>query len=224
MRPSRLAEYLFNYEAIHAGTYSGAGLFAGRLPASPSSLSVSDRSASGDLLILERPRSIRVRRRVSDRVVEAYQNGDVRALRRRKLSPEEILEIKRVMEENGRLGEEFVLNHERKSLRRAGRRDLAERVQWISQESVCEGYDILSYELTGDEKWIEVKATTRNQQVSEMSNHEWNICCMAGQKYYIYRVSFVRRSPAIEQFKNPKNLEDQGRISKTPTGWLVTLL
>ena len=107
------------------------------------------------------------------------------------------------MEENGRLGEEFVLNYERRALRRAGHRDLAERVEWVSQESVCEGYDILSYEVSGDEKWIEVKATKGNRRVFEMSDHE--------------------RSTAVRQDKNTTSIGSasfvrplQSSSSKTP--------
>ena len=223
VRPARLAEYFFNVQVIHVGTYAGAGLFAGPAPAVRSALEVPRGDTGGDLLILDGPRASRPRRRVSNRVVEAYERGDVRSLSRRKLSPEQFLEIKRRMEENGHLGEEFVLNHERRALRRAGRSDLADRVRWVSQESVCEGYDIRSYEISGDEKWIEVKATAGRLRVFEVSDHEWRTCCAAGEKYYIYRVSHVRTSPEIEKFRNPRDLEAQGRITKSATGWRVRL-
>jgi len=67
------------------------------------------------------------------------------------------------MDENGRLGEEHVLIAERARLKRAKRLDLVERVRWVSQESVAEGYDILSFEDTGVERFIEVKATGGQQ-------------------------------------------------------------
>jgi hypothetical protein len=155
-----------------------------------------------------------------DSVVEAYERGGGR---RRPLTPEQLAEITRRMEENGRLGEEFVLNYERRTLRRAGRSALADQVQWVSQESVSEGYDIKSYDISGEEKWIEVKATTGSHRVFEMSQNEWNTCCAAGDKYYIYRVSNVRTSPAIEKIRNPQDLETRGGITRSATGWRVTL-
>ncbi|HEV8575001.1 MAG TPA: DUF3883 domain-containing protein, partial [Dehalococcoidia bacterium] len=140
-----------------------------------------------DIVILDGPRITPGPRRIRKRLVEAYEAGNLRVLRRRKLTPAELREILRRAEENGRLGEEFVLNHERRALRRAGRSDLADGVRWISQESVAEGYDILSYEVSGDPKWIEVKSTVGISRSFEMSDLEWRTCCAAGAKYYIYR-------------------------------------
>ena len=223
IRPLRLAEYFFNFEAIHAGTYAGAGLYSGAITGRRAALVVSDSVVGGELIALNGPGTKRVRRRVGAHVVEAYEKGNFRLLSRKKLSPEQFLDIKRRMEENGRLGEEFVMNEERRVLRRAGKPYLANRVRWISQESVCEGYDILSYEITGEEKWIEVKATSGSSRVFEMTDHEWRICCAAGEKYWVYRISLVRTSPSIERIRNPKALDAEGRITKSATGWRVTL-
>lgn len=60
----------------------------------------------------------------------------------------------------GRAGEELVLRHERQSLRIAGRSDLAERVQWTSEEiGDGAGFDIASFHADGKERFIEVKTT-----------------------------------------------------------------
>jgi len=60
----------------------------------------------------------------------------------------------------GRAGEERVLAHERDSLRRAGRHDLARRVVWVSQErGDGAGYDIASFTPEGSDRLIEVKTT-----------------------------------------------------------------
>jgi len=46
----------------------------------------------------------------------------------------------------GRAGEKLVMNHERASLRTAGREDLARRVRWVSEEDGDgAGYDIASF-------------------------------------------------------------------------------
>jgi Domain of unknown function (DUF3883) len=89
------------------------------------------------------------------------------------------------MEENGRLSEEHVLNAERGRLRRAKRPDLVDAIRWISQESVAEGYDIVSFETTGEQRFIEVKSTAGRHSTFEMSDNEWQRAC----EYYICRVS-----------------------------------
>ena len=60
----------------------------------------------------------------------------------------------------GKAGEELVFTFERKNLEIQGRGDLARKVKWISQElGDGAGYDILSYDLRGRERLIEVKTT-----------------------------------------------------------------
>ena len=60
----------------------------------------------------------------------------------------------------GRLGEERVFHHERARLIATDRPDLARRIEWTSQErGDGAGYDIRSFDPTGAERLIEVKAT-----------------------------------------------------------------
>jgi hypothetical protein len=60
----------------------------------------------------------------------------------------------------GLLGEEQVFHHERARLIAADRPDLASRIEWTSQErGDGAGYDIKSFDPTGAERLIEVKAT-----------------------------------------------------------------
>ncbi len=125
------------------------------------------------------------------------------------------------MEENGRLGEEHVLNAERARLRRASP-ELAAKVRWISQESVTEGYDIVSFEATGKERFIEVKSTAGRQNTFEMSDNEWQKACELGELYVICRVINVRDDPSKTYIRNPKQLELEGKVQKTTAGWRVT--
>ena len=145
-----LAEYLLNVEAIHTGSYSGHGSYSGSAVKSHKkpSLTVSESIAKGAELIFRGPRGRSHRGRVGNDLVTAFEYGEVKKLRRVKkcVSPERLFDIKRRCEENGMLGEEIVLKYERSRLKRAGRRDLSDKVRWISQESASEGYDILSFE------------------------------------------------------------------------------
>ncbi|MFN7055646.1 DUF3883 domain-containing protein [Hyphomonas sp.] len=85
----------------------------------------------------------------------------------------------------GRAGEELAVEHERSSLRSAGRGDLADRVRWVSDEDGDgAGYDIASFTPDGAPRLIEVKTTngwertpfhiTRNElAVAEARRAEW---------------------------------------------------
>jgi hypothetical protein len=60
----------------------------------------------------------------------------------------------------GKQGEELVYMHEQHRLRAADRADLAKKVEWTSEvRGDGAGYDILSFEVDGRERLIEVKTT-----------------------------------------------------------------
>ncbi|MEK9969813.1 MAG: DUF3883 domain-containing protein [Ferrovibrio sp.] len=85
----------------------------------------------------------------------------------------------------GRAGEECALAHERATLQRVGRDDLARKIRWVSQEDGDgAGYDIASFAPDGRSRLIEVKTTngwertpfhiTRNElAVADERRSEW---------------------------------------------------
>lgn len=85
----------------------------------------------------------------------------------------------------GRAGEELVVVHEQTILKVADRRDLAQKVRWISEkDGDGAGYDIASFTPDGRERLIEVKTTngwertpffiSRNElAVAEEHRSEW---------------------------------------------------
>jgi hypothetical protein len=77
-------------------------------------------------------------------------------LRRRQQKEEEKQRI-------GLLGERYVFENEVERLETAGRGDLAKKVRLVSAESDAEGYDILSFQPSGQERHIEVKSTCRSE-------------------------------------------------------------
>jgi hypothetical protein len=99
---------------------------------------------------------------------------------------------------------------------------LAAKIHWISQKSVAEGYDIVSFEETGEERFIEVKATAGRHNTFEMSDNEWKEACRLGERYVISRVTNVRLRPTAIYIRNPRQLEIEGKVQKTATGWRVT--
>lgn len=60
----------------------------------------------------------------------------------------------------GRDGEELVFQFERERLKQRDRSDLAKKIRWVSEEDVDgAGYDILSFDESGRERFLEVKTT-----------------------------------------------------------------
>jgi hypothetical protein len=60
----------------------------------------------------------------------------------------------------GRDGEELVIQFERERLKQRDRPDLAKKIRWISEEDGDgAGYDILSFDEKGKERFLEVKTT-----------------------------------------------------------------
>ncbi len=90
----------------------------------------------------------------------------------------------------GYAGELMVLEYEKKFLNKSGNDNLAKEVKHISkEEGDGAGYDILSYELDGTEKYIEVKCTTGgNDQPFYISDTELKFAEKYFDKYYLYRV------------------------------------
>lgn len=227
--PERLSEYFFNRQSIHTGTYAGDGEYSGRskrissvVPESPAKV-----AANGEILVLRGPLSSRrsVNRVLDEMTIAAFESGQIRRNEgpTKRISPEEFIRLNQIMAENGALGEELVVNAERRRLRRAGLLELATKVRWISQESVTEGYDIVSFETDGTERFIEVKSTVGQQKTFDISDNEWRTACHLGEKYYIYRVMSVRSKPSVIHLRNPQKLEQEGKLIKTASGWRVAL-
>ena len=103
----------------------------------------------------------------------------------------------------GRAGEEFVLEHERTTLTAAGRRDLAQRVRWVSvEDGDGAGYDIASF--TPDEKprLIEVKTTNGwDRTPFYISRNELDVAEVRRADWLLFRLwNFSREPRAFELY------------------------
>lgn len=105
----------------------------------------------------------------------------------------------------GRRGEAFVVSAERARLEVSGREDLAGKVRWVADvDGDGAGYDVLSFDTSGQERLIEVKTTnggartpfflTRNEhEVSEGRSDVWRL----------YRVHLFAQRPSIYTLTPP---------------------
>ena len=92
--------------------------------------------------------------------------------------------------ELGLLGEELVMKIESETLISNGKPELAKKIRHISKKlGDGAGYDIKSYTLNGDIKYIEVKTTTGSKETPFfMSSNEKAFAEINKENYYIYRV------------------------------------
>ena len=226
-RGERLSEYLFNSVPIHSGLYVGDGLYSGdHSQVQPHGvLEVPDDEANGNVLILNDESLAPRRGLLSSELIEAFEQGNRDVIRRARLSPEAFEAIRRRCAENGLLGEQYVLEHERRRLRAAGRGGLADTVEWTSQVSVGEGYDIHSFEVDGTDRFIEVKSTLGSGMTFEITNNEWRTATHLRQRYFIYRVVNVRSdNPRHHELRDPVSMEEAKSIQRTADGWIITVV
>lgn len=100
----------------------------------------------------------------------------------------------------GKLGEEFIVELERRRLLAAGRDDLSQRVVWASRDiGDGLGFDVLSYDEGDDsERLIEVKATGQGKfSAFYVSSNEVRCSEDVPDKYQLFRVFDFGRSPRL---------------------------
>jgi hypothetical protein len=97
----------------------------------------------------------------------------------------------------GFAGEEFVLNFEHWNLVRFGQNKLADRVEHVSStRGDGLGYDILSFDVTGKERYIEVKTTTFGKETPfYISRNEVALSKIEKDKFHLYRLFEFRKTP-----------------------------
>jgi hypothetical protein len=99
----------------------------------------------------------------------------------------------------GLAGEEFVLHFEHWRLIEDGQKRLADRVEHISQtKGDGLGYDILSFDADGKERFIEVKTTRFGRDTPFfISRGELALSKIERDKFHLYRLFEFRNSPRL---------------------------
>lgn len=100
----------------------------------------------------------------------------------------------------GELGEQLVLAYERWQLTQAGKAGLAAQIRWIANEDDGAGYDILSKNLNGSDKYIEVKTTKLTKEAPFFfSRNEYEFSKAKAEHYHLYRVFQFTKEPRMFQ-------------------------
>ncbi|MCK4505857.1 MAG: DUF3883 domain-containing protein [Candidatus Aegiribacteria sp.] len=115
----------------------------------------------------------------------------------------------------GSAGECFILNYEHARLIYLGRENLADRVERISETKGDQaGFDILSFDETGKDRYIEVKTTKYGKQTPFfVSSNELNFSKQNSEKYHLYRLFQFRKEPKL--FTLQGYLENNFRLAAT---------
>jgi hypothetical protein len=139
----------------------------------------------------------------------------VKQARKRKTVPCKVvqtqLENKKI---KGTKGEEIVMEIERRKLMEAGRKDLAERIDWVSSKIDGLGYDIKSFDISSSSEeidiFIEVKTTSEGMYTPfHISLNEVITSRRLKSSYYIYRVFSLDESGSnVKYYKVNGSIEE----------------
>ena len=122
-------------------------------------------------------------------------------------------ELARRRIEIGSTGESLVLAIEQEYLESVNRGDLASMVKYVG-DNVGLGYDVLSYFENGDEKYIEVKSTSRTQDAPfYMTRNELDTLNNYTDKYFIYRVELVDGGAPLLNVLSASDIEERYELS-----------
>lgn len=90
----------------------------------------------------------------------------------------------------GLFGEEMIMEFERWNLIKFGKDNLADKIEWISKEQGDgAGFDILSKNLNGTDKYIEVKTTRLGKETPFFfSSNELQFSINKASHYHLYRL------------------------------------
>ena len=123
----------------------------------------------------------------------------------------------------GDLGEIWVYKYEKNFLETNGKKRLAEKVEHVAKyKGDGLGYDILSYELDGKPKYIEVKTTKGNKNSTFfVSRNELEKSIIENENYFLYRV--YEYDEELEKGKLLKINGELTSICNTPINYKVTL-
>lgn len=103
----------------------------------------------------------------------------------------------------GLAGEEFVLHYEHWRLVQSGQPKLADRVEHVSKtKGDGLGYDVLSFDSTGRERFLEVKTTSFGKDTPFfVSRGELKLSKEANEQFHLYRLFEFRKTPKLFSLK-----------------------
>ncbi|HTH57887.1 MAG TPA: DUF3883 domain-containing protein [Cyclobacteriaceae bacterium] len=107
------------------------------------------------------------------------------------------LEIEQANRKLGLSGEEVIFAYERWRLIDAGKDSLSDKIEWVAQtKGDGLGFDILSKNTNGTDRYIEVKTTKLSKDAPIFfSQNEYNFSIKNSLNYFLYRVFNFAKAP-----------------------------
>lgn len=115
----------------------------------------------------------------------------------------------------GEEGEKLIMEYEKWRLMKAGKNNLVDKIEWISKDlGDGAGFDILSKNNNGTDRYIEVKTTKLTKETPiYLSRNEWRFAQDKEQEFFLYRIFNFAESPQIfikqGQYENFCKLQPQ---------------
>lgn len=109
------------------------------------------------------------------------------------------LEVEQANRAVGQTGERIALEYERWRLIRAGKEALADKVEWVSEtRGDGLGFDILSRNENGTDRYIEVKATKLTKEAPfYFTRLEYDFSKRYSKNFFMYRVFNLKTQPKL---------------------------
>ena len=109
------------------------------------------------------------------------------------------IEREQINQAIGKSGESIALEYERWRLIHEGKENLADRIEWVSQtKGDGLGFDILSKNTNGTDRYIEVKATKLTKEAPfYFSALEFDFAKRNSKSFYLYRVFNLKTDPKL---------------------------
>lgn len=109
------------------------------------------------------------------------------------------IEIEQANQAIGKTGESIALEYERWRLIQQGKENLADKIEWVSQtQGDGLGFDILSKNTNGTDRYIEVKATKLTKEAPfYFSALEYDFSKRNSSNFFLYRVFNLKSDPKL---------------------------
>lgn len=117
----------------------------------------------------------------------------------KRLRKPNFIEIEQENKKLGELGEELVVEYEKWRLINIGKEKLSEKIEWISKDrGDGAGFDILSKNPNGSDRYIEVKTTKLGELTPfYFTRNELKFSQENSKKFYLYRVFKYHQNPNL---------------------------
>ncbi len=98
----------------------------------------------------------------------------------------------------GEKGEIFVLAYEKWRLINEGKQSLVDKIEWVAEYDNSAGFDILSKNIDGSDRYIEVKTTKLGIYAPIFfSKNEYELAKVKSSDYYLYRLFNFNQTPKM---------------------------